>query len=237
LRRVQFGGEAMSMKHLNRWRAAYPNVVFANLYGPTEVTDTCTYYIFDRPFHDTDPMPIGHPCKNKDVFLLNEKNQLVADNEIGEICVRGTGVAYGYYNMPEKTRDSFVQNPLQNAYAEIIYRTGDLARYNDHGELVYISRKDFQIKHMGHRIELGEIETAASSVTGVGIAACCYDYQHSKIVLFYTGETDKKEIISMLKTHLPEYMIPGRYIHMESMPMNLNGKVDRQKLQNYLADK
>ena len=235
LRHVQFGGEVMPMKQLNRWREAYPNVRFVNMYGPTEAADTCTYYIVDRPFADIEPLPIGRACKNKDVFLLDEEDRLIQEPElVGELCVRGTGIAYGYYNAPEQTEKNFVQNPLQSAFAEKIYRTGDLATYNEYGELVYVSRKDFQIKHMGNRIELGEIETAASSVEGVESCACLYDAQHSKIVLFYTGSIESRDVKGALAGLLPDYMRPNRATRLDTMPLNLNGKVDRIKLKGYV---
>lgn len=237
LRQVQFGGEVMPIKQLNRWRKYYPNVAFVNLYGPTEVTDTCTYYIVDRELEETELLPIGFACNNKDVFLLDEEDCLIAPEQIdhlGEICVRGTGLAYGYYRAPERTAENFIRNPLMNAYHEMIYRTGDLAKYNTSGELVYVSRKDFQIKHMGHRIELGEIETAASSVAGVEIAVCSYDSHRSRIVLFYTGTAEDPVVKQTLRALLPEYMLPGKQIHLEDIPRNLNGKVDRQALKNLL---
>ena len=160
LKRVLFCGEVMPNKQLNIWRKFLPNVTYANLYGPTEITDACTYYIVDREFSDDEPLPIGIPMSNTDILVLNDEDKLVTDDEVGELCVRGTSLAMGYYNNPEKTRSAFVQNPLNKAVPEIIYRTGDLVRYNEYREIIYISRKDFQIKHLGHRIELGEIETA-----------------------------------------------------------------------------
>lgn len=238
LRHVQFGGEVMPMKQLNRWRKAYPNVRFVNMYGPTEAADTCTYYIVDRDFDDTESLPIGRACNNKDVFLLDQQDKLIQEpGQTGELCVRGTGLAYGYYNNPKNTRESFIQNPLQDAYSETVYRTGDLAKYNTYGELVYVSRKDFQIKHMGNRIELGEIETAASSLPGVESCACLYDTEHSKIVLFYTGEMDGHEIKQKIAALVPAYMVPNRLIQLERMPMNLNGKIDRLKLKERIEKK
>ena len=205
------------------------------MYGPTEAADTCTYYIVDREFSDTESLPIGRACENKNVFLLDEQDKLIQEpGHIGELCIRGTGLAYGYYNNPEKTRENFVQNPLQNAYAETIYRTGDLAKYNKYGELVYISRKDFQIKHMGNRIELGEIETAAASLSGIENCACVYDSEHSCIVLFYVGIVDGHEIKQKMIDLVPEYMVPNRLVQLENMPINLNGKVDRLKLTEML---
>ena len=128
----------------------------------------------------------------------------------------------------------FVQNPLNTCYEEKIYRTGDLVRYNERGELIYLSRKDFQIKHMGHRIELGEIETAVSSLQGISMCCCMYDERKSRIVLFIEGENTKEVINEQLKTLIPEYMLPNRLICMDKIPLNSNGKVDRVVLKEQL---
>ena len=156
------------------------------------------------------------------------------DDEFGELCVRGTSLSMGYYNNPEKTREAFVQNPLNPAVTETIYRTGDLVRYNDYGELLYLSRKDFQIKHMGHRIELGEIETAVSSIPEIALCCCLYDEKHQKIVLFIEEELDKAYINGQISGLVPEYMLPGKVVSLEKMPINANGKIDRVKLKELL---
>lgn len=236
LKTVMFGGEVMPTKQLNMWRRAYPEVTFVNQYGPTEMTDICAYYIVDRPLADTESLPIGKPSSHMDILLLDEHNQVVPDGEIGELCGRGPSLAYGYYNEPEKTAEVFVQNPLNTAYPEMIYRTGDLVKYNEYGELIYISRKDFQIKHMGNRIELGEIETAVSALDGIDTNCCLYDKEKSQIVTFYIGSLEKKEIIKQLKSALPAYMLPNRVVKLSEMPMNLNGKIDRAKLKEMLSE-
>ena len=153
---------------------------------------------------------------------------------IGELCVRGTGLARGYYRDQEKTQAVFVQNPLNDAYEEKIYRTGDLVKYNEYFELIYLSRKDFQIKHVGHRIELGEIETAASSLPGISLCCCLYDEKHSRIVLFIDKEMKKETVNQQLRKMLPEYMLPGKVVVKEEMPINANGKIDRVRLKDLL---
>lgn len=170
----------MPAKQLKVWMDSLPDTSFINLYGPTEITVDCTYYIVNRKFDDDEFIPIGTHCKNMEVLVLNEDNQLVAQGESGELCVRGTGVALGYYNNSEKTREVFVQNPLHNLYEDKIYRTGDIVKYNERGEIEFVSRKDFQIKHMGNRIELGEIEVAVNSMPEVTNAACIYDFDNQK---------------------------------------------------------
>ena len=126
----------------------------------------------------------------------------------------------------------FVKNPLQKNYEERIYRTGDLAKYNEYGELVFLSRKDSQIKHMGHRIELGEIETAISACGEVERACCLYDEHSQRIVAVYAGHVEKEALIEQIKTRLPVYMIPNLFVRVEEMPVNLNGKIDRVLLKN-----
>lgn len=234
LKRVLFCGEVMPNKQLNIWRKFLPNVTYANLYGPTEITDACTYYIVDREFSDDEPLPIGIPMCNTDILVLNDEDKLVTDDEVGELCVRGTSLAMGYYNNPEKTRSAFVQNPLNKAVPEIIYRTGDLVRYNEYREIIYISRKDFQIKHLGHRIELGEIETAISSLEEVTLNCCLYDEKNQRIVLFVDAQVDRDYIKERIEKLVPEYMIPGKVIYLENMPINANGKIDRIKLKELM---
>lgn len=234
LKKVLFAGEVMPNKQLNQWRKAFPQIEFANLYGPTEITEICTYYKVNREFNDEDLLPMGKACENMDVFVLNENNELVTGNEIGELCVRGRGLSYGYYNNPQKTAEAFVQNPLQPNYHEMIYRTGDLVRYNEFGELMYAGRKDFQIKHMGHRIELGEIETAALAVEGIKQACCLYDTARSRIVLFYAGAKNDEELKELLPAYIPHYMIPNRFVKMDEIPLNMNGKLDRVWLKSQL---
>jgi len=230
LKKILFAGEVMPNKQLNVWRKYIPDALFANLYGPTEITVDCIYYIIDREFRDDEPLPIGIPCRNSDILIINEQNNLVEIGEIGEICVRGSSLALGYYNNMEKTAEAFVQNPLNKAYPEIIYRTGDLAKYNALGEIIYISRKDFQIKHMGHRIELGEIETAVGSLAAITSCCCIYDSTKSKLVIFYQGTVDKNYIIGEMQSLLPHYMMPNKFIQINEMPLNSNGKIDRLQL-------
>lgn len=154
LRKVLFAGEVMPTKQLNIWINHLPNVLFANLFGPTETTDICTYYVVDRKFEDDQSLPIGKHCDNCNVLIINENNEEAKKGEKGELCVRGSFLAQGYYNNLEQTQKVFIQNPLNKKYPEVIYKTGDIVQENEAGELIYLSRKDFQIKHMGYRIEL-----------------------------------------------------------------------------------
>lgn len=228
LKRVFFAGEAMPAKQLSKWRAKLPDATFINLYGPTEITVDCTYYVVDRDFADDEYIPIGCACENMQVLVFNEQNQLVGQDEPGELCVRGTGVALGYYNNKDKTSQVFVQNPLHDLYDDKIYCTGDIVKYNSRGELEFVSRKDFQIKHNGNRIELGEIEVAVNSLDDVTNAACIHDSDEDKIVLYYTTTSGEElDIINLLKEKLPKYMFPNVVAHLDVMPYNMNGKIDR----------
>lgn len=236
--KVILGGEALIAKHLNTWKKALPNTKYINLYGPTEVTVDCTYYIVDREYSDEEAVPIGIACENKEVMLLNDNLQLVEDGKPGEICVRGTGLAKGYYNDEEKTNAAFIQNPLNKYYRDVIYRTGDIGIKNEEGLIVFQSRKDGQIKHMGYRIEIGEIERAINSFEKISAAICLFDESADKIVCIYEGETDSKEIISHVQNIIPKYMYPNIIKQVEKMPYNANGKIDRVKLkENYFSEK
>ena len=175
-------------------------------------------------------------CRLSGMVLDGEDRLVTEPGQPGELCVRGTPLSVGYYNNPERTAAAFVQNPLQTAYEEKIYCTGDIVKYNERHELVYLSRKDFQIKHLGHRIELGEIETAAASLEGVSLCCCLYDEKHNRIVLFVEGEFDKDWITDSLKKLIPDYMVPGKIVCEGTLPLNANGKIDRVRLkEEYLG--
>ena len=230
LKKIMFSGEVMPIKMLNVWRQYLPEATYVNLYGPTEITCNCLYYVIDREFNNTEKLPLGQAFKNEEVLYLNEQNQPIQVGEIGEICVLGTCLALGYYRNPEKTAEVFVQNPLNDRYPQLMYRTGDLAELKEDGNYYFAARKDFQIKHMGHRIELEEIETYINAVEGVVRASCLFDDQRNKIVACCVGTADRKEIIEKLKESLPKYMIPNIFIPMDTLPLNKNGKIDRQLL-------
>ncbi|WP_391572839.1 amino acid adenylation domain-containing protein [Cohnella sp.] len=239
LRTVWFAGEVFPTKQFNSWRAHLPEARFVNLYGPIEITLDCTYYIVDRELSDDEPIPIGYACKNTDVFILNDENQIAGVNEEGELCVRGTSLAMGYYNNPEKTAAAFVQNPLNKSYPETIYRTGDVALINERGEILFKGRKDTLIKHSGYRIELGEIEHVIVNSLKL-VKNCCviYDYSKKEIVLYYESEDDIaiSDLKRCIGTDLPKYMLPTNYIRMDELPRNTNGKIDRLRLKELLNE-
>lgn len=234
LDKVLFAGEVMPARQLNAWIRRLPNAIFANLYGPTEITVDCTYYIVDRKIGDDESVPIGYACMNTDILVLNDKNEPAEINEKGELCVRGSSLSLGYYNNPEKTATAFVQNPLNKIYHELIYRTGDIVHYNERRELIYDGRRDSQIKHTGHRIELGEIETAVSSNPNISSNCCIHEAVKDQLVLFYVGDIESDELRKDLSRLVPEYMIPNIYHKLNQMPLNMNGKIDRVKLKEQI---
>lgn len=229
--KILFSGEVMPAKHLVEWQNHYPNALFVNLYGPTEITCNCTYHIVDNTKEYDKGIPIGKPFNNREILLLDENNRLISESSVtGEICVRGSSVAIGYCNNPEQTAKAFVQNPTNTLYPDIIYRTGDLAKYDENGDLFFCGRKDFQIKHMGHRIELEEIEKAMECVDEISRACCVFDERKSKLYGFYIGEIDKKELHRRLSERLPVFMVPGALRKADEFPLTKNGKTDRKQL-------
>ena len=238
LKLVLFAGEVFPTKQFNYWRKILQEAVFVNMYGPIEITLDCTYYIVKRDILDDEPIPIGYAFKNTDVLLLKENDTLAGKNEDGEICIRGTSLAMGYYNNPEKTAAAFVQNPLNQAYPELIYRTGDIGFINALGEIVFKGRKDSLVKHLGYRIELSEIEHIIINSLKL-VKNCCivYNFKEKQIVLIYEDERDLPiaEMRRAILTVLPKYMVPTVYIKMEELPRNPNGKIDRNKLKEKIV--
>lgn len=236
LHTIAFGSEVFPIKQFNLWKAALPDAKFFNLYGPTEATGMSCYYPVTRFFEEQEMIPIGRPFKNTQILLLTEENKEALPGETGEICIRGTCLTYGYYNNPEKTKEVFVQNPLNSHYSERIYRTGDLGKFDENGNLVFLSRRDYQIKHMGHRIELGEIEANAAFIEEVKICCCIYIKEIEKIILFYSGTIEKKELTMELKKKLPRFMLPNAIIKLDRLPLTPNGKMDRQAMEAFYKE-
>ncbi len=231
LKTVLFCGEVMPVKQLNYWIKHYPDATYANLYGPTECTEACTYYTIDRSFADDEVLPIGKPCDNTKVLIISEEGQLVTDTGVtGELCIGGICLSDGYYGDQIKTSEVFVQNPFNTDSAELIYKTGDLVCYNDQRELIYIGRKDRQIKIRGYRVELGEIEAACSTVEQVTYNCCLFNPDEEKIILVYTGDISENDLKIAMESKLQDYMIPSVFIRRDQMVFNKNGKIDRLAL-------
>lgn len=230
MKTVCFGSEVFPVKQLHLWQKACPEARFINLYGPTEATGMSFYFNVDRDFAEGEAIPVGRPFDNTDFFLLREDDTQAPAGEPGEICIRGTALSLGYFDDPERTAAAFTQNPLNPHYPETVYRTGDIGRLNERGELVFISRKDSQIKNMGHRIELGEIESCACLCGGVESACCLFEKEKSKLYLYYMGTADEKSVQKHLRKELPRYMVPTKLCRMQTLPLLPNGKIDRKSL-------
>lgn len=239
LKTVVFAGEVMPNKQLNVWRKAMPTCIYANLYGPTEITVDCLYYVVDREFADNAPLPIGIDCPNMRVLILKEDDTLAKAGEQGEICVLGCGVGLGYWNNPEVTKKAFCQNPLNKNYKEIMYRTGDIGYRTEEGLVMYVGRRDSQFKLRGNRIELGEIEQNALSVTDVERACALFDAENQEIVVFVKAksEINLRKFNLELKNLLPKYMLPSKLYLVDEFPYNQNNKIDRLALKKKYIDK
>jgi len=234
LKTIFFAGEVFPTKHLNGWRRALPGASFVNLYGPIEITVDCTYFVVDREFGEDESLPIGFPCRNTSIIILNEKNEPCVVGERGELCVRGSSLAMGYWNDPAKTAKAFAQNPLNNRYPELIYRTGDLVYRNERGEIMFVGRTDYQIKHLGYRIELPEIEHQVLLLNGITNACVLYNQPAKQITLFYETHCDADVTSAFIRSKLaevfPKYMLPTAFHRMPELPRNPNGKIDRNGL-------
>jgi D-alanine--poly(phosphoribitol) ligase subunit 1 len=238
LQRVFFAGEVFPTRSLNYWRRHLPDALFVNLYGPIEISVDCTYFVVDRDLADDEKLPIGRPCRNSDILILDDQDRPVREDELGELCVRGSSLALGYWNNPERTARGFVQNPLNPHYPELIYRTGDIVYRNQRGEIMIVGRKDFQVKHLGYRIDLGEVEHAALQVGGIGNACVTYNRDKKEIILFFESvrELSAASIRKQLVAYLPKYMLPTVFERVDQLPRNSNGKIDRQLLTVRAAD-
>lgn len=230
LKRVFFVGEVFPAKHLNRWMTALPHVEYVNLYGSSEICGISCFYRVKDVVDPKESIPAGAALSNCNIKLVSDGAVVNGQGISGEIYVSSEALANEYYKDEEKTKESFVYVDFGDGKKRY-YRTGDIARYNPEGQLVFVARSDYQIKHMGHRIELGEIETAAMAITGIDKCCCLYNSKRSRIMLYVQPENDAeltdKEIRASLKEKLSDYMIPHKVTIMESLPLNANGKIDR----------
>ena len=226
IRKVMFSGQAMPIRQLFIWQKNLPEAQFINLYGPTEVTCNCTYYMVPEKIGEDFRLPLGNAFPGRSVFLLDENGcQVKEPGERGEICVAGESLAEGYYNNREETARRFTVWEGKR-----IYRTGDMAMIADDHSFYFSGRADFQVKIMGHRIELEEVEDAIRSVAGVEACCCVFNKEKGRITAFITGCIDQRYVKEKLKNKLPSYMIPAHIRNLEALPLNLNGKLDRKAL-------
>jgi len=231
INKVIFSGEVMPLKHLNKWLEKLPQTEFINVYGPTEITCNCTYHKIDRKRNYEDGIPIGEVFPNERVQILDENLQEIKDiHKKGTIYVSGACLSLGYFGDVEKTNKNFIINPHNSKYKEIMYNTGDLAEYNKNYELMFRGRADFQVKYQGHRIELEEIERAMMKIPEIVRVCVIFLEEKSRLIGFYVGDIDKKELHERLKEILPVFMIPGKLIQKEEFILNKNGKIDRKIL-------
>ena len=218
LKKLCFSGSVMPCKYLKIWQEHLPDVLYVNQYGPTESTASCTYYVVKEKVNDDSVLPIGTAYDNYRILLLNEDNTATPMGEQGEICVTGPILALGYYGNPEQTAKTFMQNPLNSNYRELIYKTGDLGSFREDGILLFHGRKDRQIKHLGHRIELGEIEETAKKIAGVTDCCSLYNKEKATLYLFYTGSATSKEIVLYFRQNMPAFMVPRKLVNLDVLP-------------------
>ncbi len=238
VRKVFFVGEVMPMKHLNYWRKELPNIQYVNLYGSSEIAGVCCYYQVEGEYSDDETLPIGKPLSNCSVFLMKDDKVITDVEQIGEMYLVSPALALGYYGDVQKTADSFLIKDFGTGPCRC-FKTGDLAKYDQLGNLVFASRTDFQIKHMGHRIELGEIEAVAGALPQIQRCCCLYNTKRNNIVLFCQTSRDYgtltgQQIKSLLRPKLSGYMLPNKIVLMDQLPLNANGKIDRQLLKQSL---
>jgi acyl-coenzyme A synthetase/AMP-(fatty) acid ligase len=238
LRLVLFAGELFPLKYLRRLQEAVPGARFCNMYGQTEANSSTYYWVDQLPSDGKGTLPIGKALPNFEVFALDENGNRIHDPEQeGELYVRASTVALGYWDEPEKTRNAFVRNPLRPDLSERVYRTGDLVRLDSDGNYVFLGRKDLMIKSRGYRIEIGEIETVLcnhpdiKNAVVVPIPDELIGNRLSVIVEPLTpGKITKDDIVKYCSVRLPKYMIPEMIEFRDSLPTTSSGKVDRKKL-------
>lgn len=236
LKKVWFAGEVFPTPKFKYWAEKLPNTEFVNMYGPIEIHVDCLYYKVPRDVSPDRPLPIGKPFFNTSVMLLKEDKTEALPGEEGELCIRGSSLAHGYYNDPEKTQKVFIQNPLNSSYPEKIYCTGDLAKIGEDGNYIFLGRKDTLIKRMGYRIELSEIEhVVVNSILGIKNACVIYHSDSKDLILYYEADEmiDDSILKKKLLEKLPRYMIPNVFCFLEQMPRNPNGKIDRKTLKEW----
>jgi len=245
LERLLWCGEKFPTPALIYWMERVPHSSFTNLYGPTEATIASSYYrVPECPSDETAEIPIGEPCAGELLLVLDEHLRPAPANEIGDLYIGGVGLSPGYWRDPEKTRQVFLKNPFTADPSSRIYKTGDLARVGTDGLIYLLGRSDTQIKSRGYRIELGEIETAIHTIPGVvdaavvtidtggfeGLAICC-----AYVAAPDSGLTPIK-LKQVLSKTLPSYMIPARWMKLDRMPLNGNGKTARPLLKENFQD-
>ena len=237
LNKIIFAGENLPTRYLIEWMEAFPDKQFYNAYGPTEATGISTYYHVARiPENSTERIPIGRPCENTEVYVLTEDGALADTGEIGELCIRGSGLSRGYWNDEAKTAKVFVQNPISAIPGDRIYHTGDLALLNKEGNYELVGRKDNQVKNMGYRIDLAEIENGLISTGKIKDAAVIlyrsekYSVDELVAMVVTDSNSSPEKLRENLKNIIPAYMMPHRIFVVDDIPRTDRGKIDRKNI-------
>jgi amino acid adenylation domain-containing protein len=242
LTRVLWCGEVLPTPILIHWMERLPHATFTNLYGPTEATIASSYYtVPEVPASETEPIPIGVACEGEELLVLDDARGPVPAGEVGDLYIAGVGLSPGYWRDEEKTAAAFVLDPRSPESDARIYRTGDLARMTEDGLVHFLGRADSQIKSRGYRIELGEIETALSAlaelrecaVVGVDIGG----FEGTAICCAYApaagAGVEPAQVRERLRKVLPSYMLPARWLVLDALPKNVNGKIDRRTIREH----
>ncbi len=233
LKYILFGGELVSVKHVREFKEQYPKVRLHHVYGPTENTTFSTYYPIETVPENTITIPIGRPVANSTAYILDANDKIVPVGITGEICLGGDGLSEGYLKQDDLTSEKFVENPyIKGAY---FYRTGDLGKWMPDGSIVFMGRKDHQVKVRGHRIELGEIENALFNLESIEKAVVTVREAtagEKELVAYFMspGEISVTNINNALKERLPQYMLPAYYVQVNEFPVTSNGKIDKKRL-------
>jgi amino acid adenylation domain-containing protein len=237
LRLSLFCGEPLPVTSATAWQEAAPNSILENLYGPTELTISCTLYRWDQlrspGESELEIVPIGYPHPRMNVLVADENLNEVAPGEEGELLMNGPQMALGYWKDPEKTAAAFV---IPTGKSDMYYRTGDRVRRPiGNGPLTHLGRTDFQVKVLGHRVELGEIEAVVRKISGLdGVIALGWPATSSGcdgIEVFLEGEVKERDVLrNAVASALPEYMVPRRFHCMDRLPRNVNDKFDRKAM-------
>jgi amino acid adenylation domain-containing protein len=239
MERLLWCGEVLPTPVLVHWMDRLPHVRFTNLYGPTEATIASSYHTLSaRPADETEPVPIGVACAGEELLVLDSDLGPVPRGETGDLYIGGAGLSPGYWRDEEKTAQAFIPDPRDSQGR--IYRTGDLARVGDDDLVYFLGRADSQIKSRGYRIELGEIESALNAVGGVRECAVVgvdtEGFEGTAICAACApGELEAPRLRSALTEVLPSYMLPSRWMALDALPKNLNGKIDRRELRERFA--
>lgn len=230
LRCVTLGADQVTQNLVERSRQILPAAELVNEYGPTENSVVTT---MQRHLEQESKVTIGRPVANNQVFILDKNDQLVPSGVPGELCIAGVGLARGYLHNPELTAEKFTVNPFNPQ--ERMYRTGDKVRWTEDGKIEFLGRIDHQVKIRGFRIELGEIENQLMRVEGIKeavVVARVLADGESHLCAYYVADEALAvgDVKAKLMTRVPDYMVPTHYIQMERLPLNANGKVNRQAL-------